>query len=297
MHDRWRNEVAVAKLKSFIKQCLRAGRMIVTGEVSNLYADNRKLQGDCQAVTKDLYALNDRYQEALISLHKYEDDLKLLDLLSDKETLFLLDLMKRSKSQLRQEIFVLSELRFKKHGFFVEFGACDGVDLSNTLMLENEFGWSGILAEPARIWHEALLKNRKCHIETKCVWRNSGENVPFNEVSVSGLSTIASLSGDDLHKEARKNGLIYDVETISLVDMLDKYQAPREIDYLSIDTEGSEYDIFEAFDFEKYRFRVITCEHNYAPRRDDIYRILIKNGYIRKFEEVSKFDDWYVRAP
>src|SRR6056297_216441 len=58
-----------------------------------------------------------------------------------------------SKSQLRQDLFVLSELGFKQHGFFVEFGATNGIDLSNTYLMEARFGWNGILAEPARLWH------------------------------------------------------------------------------------------------------------------------------------------------
>ena len=44
----------------------------------------------------------------------------------------LLDLMEKSKSQIRQDLFVLSELNFKSEGFFVEFGATNGVSLSNT---------------------------------------------------------------------------------------------------------------------------------------------------------------------
>jgi hypothetical protein len=41
-----------------------------------------------------------------------------------------------SKSQLRQDLFVLSELSFKQNGFFVEFGATNGVELSNTHLME-----------------------------------------------------------------------------------------------------------------------------------------------------------------
>ena len=65
----------------------------------------------------------------------------------------------KCKSQLGQEIFALIENDFKRDGFFVEFGATNGLELSNTHLLEKEFGWTGILAEPAKTWHEDLYKN------------------------------------------------------------------------------------------------------------------------------------------
>jgi hypothetical protein len=80
------------------------------------------------------------------------------------------DNIKLSKAQIAQDLFVLSELGFKKSGFFVEFGATDGVQLSNTHLLETEFSWTGILAEPGRNWHKELEKNRNASIEKDCVW-------------------------------------------------------------------------------------------------------------------------------
>ena len=56
----------------------------------------------------------------------------------------------KSRSQLRQDLFVLSQLDFKRNGYFVEFGATNGFNLSNTHLMEKEFGWTGILAEPAK---------------------------------------------------------------------------------------------------------------------------------------------------
>ena len=72
-------------------------------------------------------------------------------------------------SQLKQDLFVLLETGFKRGGYFVEFGATNGIDLSNTYLLEREFGWTGILAEPATAWHEALQRNRNAIIDTDCV--------------------------------------------------------------------------------------------------------------------------------
>lgn len=77
-----------------------------------------------------------------------------------------IDIIKNAnKSQIFQDLFVLSELDAKRDGFLIEFGATNGVDLSNTFLLEKKYNWKGILAEPAIVWHKNLEKNRNCYIE------------------------------------------------------------------------------------------------------------------------------------
>ena len=199
-----------------------------------------------------------------------------------------------SKAQLKQDLFVLCETNFKKGGFFVEFGATNGIDLSNSWLLENKFDWDGILAEPAICWHTDLVKNRNVKIEKKCVWSITGEKLLFYETDYAELSTLSQFSGSDGHKMARENNKSYEVETISLYDLLIRHNAPKNIDYLSIDTEGSEYEILSNFDFRDYKIRIITVEHNYTPNRKKIKKLLERNGYKNKFSEHSYFDDWYV---
>jgi hypothetical protein len=86
------------------------------------------------------------------------------------------------------------------------------------------------------------------------------------------------------------------VETISLNDMLDHHAVPAEIDYLSVDTEGSEYQILSHFDFKRRNVNVITVEHNHTENRDRLFQLLSSQGYRRVFESFSDFDDWYVKA-
>ena len=237
-----------------------------------------------------------RTLQTLIEKSKGADDILLLKSIPEEFVLSALKCLDASKGQLRQDIFALVENQFKQGGYFVEFGAASGVDLSNTYLLEKQFGWSGILAEPARCWHKSLRTHRTCQIETDCVWVDSHSTLTFNEAQSAELSTIETFAAGDLHSDDRQGGKSYQVKTISLVDLLDKYQAPKVIDYLSIDTEGSELDILSSFDFDRYNFKVITCEHNFTPARDKIFQLLTGKGYVRKFENLSQFDDWYVRA-
>ena len=202
----------------------------------------------------------------------------------------------KSRSQIGQDFFALSALEFKSGGYFVEFGATNGLDLSNTYMLETEFNWTGILAEPAICWHEDLKKNRNCHIDTRCVWSESNKVLVFNETTAPVLSTIDSFSSSDIqHSKLREDGKRYDVMTISLNDLLTEYSAPFDIDYLSIDTEGSEFEILSSLNFEKYNIKVITCEHNFTPARVKIHDLLSSKGYVRTKTDMSQFDDWYIK--
>lgn len=107
---------------------------------------------------------------------------------------------------------------------------------------------------------------------------------------------INIFSDVDNHAKLRDNGKKYKVKTISLNDLLEKYNAPYNIDYLSIDTEGSEFDILSAFNFEKYSIKIITCEHNFTASRDKVYQLLKANGYQRINEKISKWDDWYIKT-
>jgi FkbM family methyltransferase len=213
---------------------------------------------------------------------------------SINDLMILKDCLLHTKSQIKQDLFVISTLQFKENGFFVEFGATNGIDLSNTFLLEKHFNWSGILAEPGKVWHNELTVNRSCNIEKSCVWKSTGDILQFNQVDSPELSTINDFNNCDVHSDERLKGTLYNVETITLSDLLNKYNAPKVIDYLSIDTEGSEYEILLNFDFSKYNFRIITCEHNFSSNREKIYRLLTKNGYQRIYENYSQFDDWYI---
>ncbi len=202
-----------------------------------------------------------------------------------------LELLDKSRSQLRQDLFALAQVDFQTGGFFLEFGATNGVELNNTWLMEKEFGWTGILAEPARGWHADLKVSRNCTIDTRCVWKSSGDKLQFTEAPRGENSAISTFV-----KPSRKlRGQSYDVETISLNDLLDQHDAPKVIDYASIDTEGSEFDILNAFDFDRHSFRVMSVEHNFAAQREDIFKLLTSHGYARVLENVSRFDDWYVK--
>jgi FkbM family methyltransferase len=200
----------------------------------------------------------------------------------------------KSKSQLFQDLFVIFCKAGKRDGFFVEFGATNGVDLSNSYVLEKELNWKGILAEPAKDWHSDLPKNRNAAIDFRCVWSKTGEQLEFLETPVGELSTIASYSEGDGNSSGRTEGKKYMVETVSLNDLLAFHKAPKNMDFLSIDTEGSELEILSAFDFKKYSFDIMCVEHNYTEAREKLRALLESKDYVNVFPALTLYDDWYL---
>lgn len=209
-----------------------------------------------------------------------------------------------ARSQLHQDLWVAFLLDcwnphslFHRHGYFVEFGALDGVTMSNSYLFEKQFEWNGILAEPAPMLFNQCMQRRACITDSRCIWRTSGNTVTFNEVTgKEELATVDEFSDADFHAETRKgHKKIIEVLTVSLVDLLSEHGAPNIIDYLSVDTEGSEFEILKVFDFSRYAFRTISIEHNFTSQRQQIFKLLSANGYERLAMSTERFDDLYVR--
>jgi FkbM family methyltransferase len=204
-------------------------------------------------------------------------------------------LKNRAMSQLGQDLWVLEMSEFKRAGFFVEFGATDGVLLSNTYLLEMEFGWKGICAEPNPKLYEQLKGNRRCIVSDACIAGQSGETVEF--IFADAFGGMARHAFSDEHAD-RRNAYaategVGKLLTISLDDFLRRHKAPVNIDYISIDTEGSELEIVSSFPFDQWNVRLFTIEHNFTPQREVILELLQKHGYSRIERE---WDDWYFRG-
>ncbi len=207
------------------------------------------------------------------------------------------------KSQLLQDAFAAFIVGDLFDRTFLEFGATDGISLSNSYMLENNFRWTGILAEPSPQWHEKLKNNRpNTRIITDCIWKCSGEKLDFFVSDIGEFSTLVDYKLSDLssmpgNTEIRiKDGKVVEVESISLNDVMEKNFNGDAPSYLSIDTEGSEYEILQSLDFEKYRPVVFTVEHNNTNLQSKIDELISLNGYVRVFRKITSFDAWYVRT-
>lgn len=196
-------------------------------------------------------------------------------------------------SQIGQDKWVVEKTLGKRNGYFVEIGASDGVKLSNTFTLEKHYNWQGICVEPNPKVYQRLCQNRTCITVNDCIYSESGLTLEFLVCGV--LSTLENFATNDHHakkrNQARTGENLVSVRTTEPNELLEKHGAPTYIDYMSIDTEGSELEIVKSIDFDKWKIALLTIEHNkLKDKREKIFNILSKKGYKRIR---VKFDDWY----
>jgi hypothetical protein len=199
-----------------------------------------------------------------------------------------------------QDREVIRLLGGQRGGFFLDSGASNGWRGSNTIVLEREYGWDGVCVEPDPGFFDELQACRTSHCMNCCLYDRDGD-VDFVEADV--LGGIAGEYHPELLALARRVHAVpvgsdgspatttRPARTIRSV--LRSVDAPRTIDYWSLDTEGSELTLLRSFPFDEYGFRVLTVEHNHFPVRREIERFLTARGY-RRVSELA-VDDCYVR--
>jgi hypothetical protein len=208
---------------------------------------------------------------------------------------------KNRNAQIFQDVFVDFLVPDSTGKTFLEFGALDGILLSNTYYLEKQRNWTGGLCEPNPVLSTILGQDRPNSVPIfECMWEKSGETMQFFSSDVFELSSLQNFVASDQSSapstyEARtQSGQIHEVRTISLNDAIEHYLGGKTPDYISADTEGSEFAILSAFDFEKHRPRVLTVEHNRSPAEHQIDQLLQAHNYVRVFRSLTLFDGWYV---
>ena len=197
--------------------------------------------------------------------------------------------LKNSYSQIGQDLDVINYFKNKKNGYFIEIGATNGIDLSNTYLLEKKYDWNGICIEPQDGFYNQLVQNRNCYTDNSLLFSEKGKEFNFsNAQELGGITDYI-----DKHVSAKESEQVKKISE-TLTNVLMKYDAPMNIDYMSLDTEGSELEILKGIDFDKYEFGFMTIEHNNVePRRTEIKNFVLDKGY--KYYKENNFDDYYIR--
>jgi FkbM family methyltransferase len=194
--------------------------------------------------------------------------------------------MKHYYSQVNQDRIVDFALSRKTKGVFLDIGAHDGITFSNTYFFEKERDWTGICIDPNPDVFQKLVANRHCICEN-CAIATEEKQLIYRKVNGQYFSEM--LGGilefmDEEHIE-RINREIATHAECSIEDIpveckrLDKIlnkHGVNKIDYLSIDTEGAEYEILQSLDFNKLNIRLMSVENN---KDSKVHNLLSSKGY------------------
>jgi FkbM family methyltransferase len=159
------------------------------------------------------------------------------------------------------------------NGFYIECGANDGVDQSNTWYFEKFKNWHGILIEAHPEIFRELKKNR------------NKRNILVNKFLVSNnyKSQIVNISNNDLmSKFSTTNEESSFSTSITLTEVLKKNNSPKLIDLFSLDVEGYEFEVLKGIDFKNYKFKYFLIETNNFDNLNN-YLISKKYKFIDKF--------------
>ncbi len=184
---------------------------------------------------------------------------------------------------------LLEAFDFAREGFFIEVGANHPQRNSLTYLLE-QLGWSGILVDPLTTCYEKLLKARprSRSFRCACVGPDKVGTLTLHAPDPSSVAATVEKNVDDFDMQYAFAETCDAVTLDSLVDQV----KPTRIDFLSIDTEGTELDVLLGFSLGKHRPRLILIE-------DKLYhltkhRYLAAHGY--RLVKRTMLNNWYVPA-
>lgn len=186
-------------------------------------------------------------------------------------------------------------------GVSIEVGAANGVKGSNTFFFEKK-GWTVLCIEPNKEFSENLEKYRKHILYYACSDKSYKDTLKVFRIGEKDIMTsVTSLNPDSRLIESHKNLIneTYEteVEVLTLSDILKTkventpFNHLREIDFISIDTEGTEIDVLKGFDFEHFDVKLFVVENNFEDKHIEDY--MLTKGY--KKDRRYKINDFYIK--
>jgi FkbM family methyltransferase len=186
-----------------------------------------------------------------------------------------------------------------RNGVFLDVGAHDGKTFSNTLFFEKELNWTGICVEPLPTVYERLKVARSCVCVLGCAYDMTGE---LKFTTVNGHSEMLSGVTNEYCQE-HQNRIEYEIkvhggstkEIVSpcyrIQDLCDKHNI-KHVNFMSIDTEGSELNVLRGIDYKQTQFDVMLIEIAYPRLLQPIQDFLATHNII--FHSMLDWDAVFV---
>jgi FkbM family methyltransferase len=185
--------------------------------------------------------------------------LELIEFIQEK--IWLLRAMRKNVfSQHGEDQFILTYFNNKKNGLYIDVGANHPFKISNTYLLYRN-GWTGVTIEPIPHLYRKHKKFRPRDINLNCGIGEKRERIKFFELIPRVLSSFDETICNELIESGQANlRKTYEINIVTLDDVYNKYLKTRNVDVLSIDTEGYDFQVLKSIDWKKWSPSVIVCE-------------------------------------
>ena len=168
----------------------------------------------------------------------------------------------------------------KERGFFIELGAFDGLIQSNTAFFEKYKNWTGVLVEPSKNRYEECVKNRP-------------NSICFNYICSSKNMDVVYMNEDDgLMAKVINEESKYTFKAVTLESLLNGINCNFNIDFLSLDVEGYEFEVLKGLNLNKYRPNYMLIEL-WTSNEKLVCEFLEKNNYdlLENFSNYNRIDN------
>lgn len=153
----------------------------------------------------------------------------------------------------------------QKKLFYVDLAANHYLSISNTYALDRHRDWDGICVEAnPKYWYD-LMTHRSCKVFGAAVTSAHDSHLLVNftfdpEGPHPDRGAMGGLLGAQFDNKNARGGSAFLVPSIGFAELLHIADAPKEIEYLSLDIEGAEEYVMTNFDFTQYTFKTMTIE-------------------------------------
>lgn len=171
----------------------------------------------------------------------------------------------KTSAQYCEDLLIYLLLDCKEKGFYVDIGANNPSELSNTEFFYNR-GWNGINIEPDPLLYEVFKVTRDRDINLNIGIGNQNQELDFYRLSANTLSTFSNSAANQYVRDGHKIIDIIKIPVIQLREVFEHYAIDKQIDFMSIDVEGYELEVLNSNDWEKYRPKIILLEVNQNPK-------------------------------
>jgi FkbM family methyltransferase len=168
----------------------------------------------------------------------------------------------------------INALGYKTNGSFVEVGAFNGISWSNTSCLA-EAGWKGLMFEPVTKFYKQCANRYKDNANVKvvrcCIGDYNGETKVYlgSSLSTTSLEMVKVFNSLEWAKHKHNEEKFIKSKIYTLDNMLEKHSWPENFDVLVVDTEGTELQVLQGFDIDRWAPKMAIVE-SHEKHKDEV---------------------------